>query len=301
MKLSQAIQQFLEYCQLEKGKSQKTIENYSHYLNRFFHFTKDIPIEAIDEKKIRTFRLHLLTHKNIHQESISTKTQNYHLIALRSFLKFLQKKDIISYSPEKIELIKENKTPPDFLEQDEIEQLLSLFQKPKTILDLRDNAILQTLFSTGLRVSELTRLQKEDLSSTRQEISITGKGGKTRVVFLSESCFQFIKQYLDRRQDINPSLFVSHNHKNNQTTSLTPRSIQRIIRKAAKKAGIVKKVTPHTLRHSFATDLLINGADLRSVQSLLGHSSITTTQIYTHLTDKHLKEIHQKYHHSKSH
>lgn len=301
MKLSQSIKSFLEYCQLEKGKSPKTLENYSHYLNRFLHFTKDINISAIDEKKIRTFRLHLLTHKNIRGESISQKTQNYHLIALRSFLKYLQKKDIPSFSPEKIELIKEKNTPPAFLEQSEVEQLLSIYAQPKNILDLRDRAILHTLFSTGLRVSELTKLQKENLSSERQEICVTGKGGKSRIVFLSDHCFQSINQYLAKRQDINPYLFVSHHQKHQHATVLTPRSIQRIIRKSAKKAGLVKKVTPHTLRHSFATDLLINGADLRSVQSLLGHSSITTTQIYTHLTDKHLKEIHQKFHRQKNH
>ncbi len=301
MKLSQSIDQFIEYCQLEKGKSKKTIENYSHYLGRFLNFTKNINVSEIDEKKIRTFRLHLLTHKNTHQESISQKTQNYHLIALRSFLKFLQKKDIPSFSPEKIELIKEKKEPPEFLEQEEIDQLLTTFKDAQDIQNLRDNAILQTLFSTGLRVSELIKLTKENLGFDRQEISVTGKGGKTRVVFLSDNCFQTIKRYLAIRKDINPYLFVSHHKKNQNTSVLTARSIQRIIRKTAKKAGLVKKVTPHTLRHSFATDLLINGADLRSVQSLLGHSSITTTQIYTHLTDKHLKEVHQKYHRQKNH
>lgn len=297
MKLQDAINRFLEYCQIEKGKSQKTLENYEHYLTRFLNFTKNISVAKITPKTIRTYRLHLLTIQNPDNETIAVKTQNYHLIALRSLLKFLQKNDVPTLSPEKIELIKQHHQLPIFLEKDEVEQLLALKANPKNLSELRDIAILHLLFSTGLRVSELAKLTKEDISSKRQEISITGKGGKSRVVFLSPLAIETMQHYIQARQDINPHLFVSHHRKNNQVDPLTPRSIQRIIKKLGKKAGIVKKITPHILRHSFATDLLINGADLRSVQSLLGHSSITTTQIYTHLTDKHLKEVHDKFHH----
>jgi len=296
MKLAQAIDQFLEYCQIEKGKSPKTLENYQHYLSRFLNFTKDIPVTKINAKIIRTYRLHLLTHKNTKGETISHRTQNYHLIALRSLLKYLHKIDINTFSPEKIELIKQPASLPQFLEYNEIIQLLSYQPDQKNVVELRDLAILHTLFSTGLRVSELVKLQKDDISHKRQEISIIGKGGKSRIVFLSSSAEDNIKKYLSKRKDTDPHLFVNHYRKHHQTSPLTPRSIQRIIKKMAKKTGIAKSITPHTLRHSFATDLLINGADLRSVQSLLGHSSVTSTQIYTHLTDKQLKEIHQKYH-----
>ena len=296
MKLSNAINLYLEYCQIEKGKSAKTLENYNHYLKRFLKFCGDINVSKITPKIIRTYRLHLLTFKNINHDTISKKTQNYHLIALRSFLKYLQKNDIPSFSPEKIELIKQKTNLPDFLKAEEIIQLLNYHSDKKNILDFRNKAIINTLFSSGMRVSELVALKKENFSTKNNEIAINGKGGKNRIVFLSPVAIESIKQYLSMRKDIDPSLFVSHNRKNNLTSQLTPRSIQRIIKISAKKAGLVKKVTPHTLRHSFATDLLINGADIRSVQSLLGHSSITTTQIYTHITDKHLKETHQKFH-----
>jgi site-specific recombinase XerD len=295
MLLKQAIDQFLEYLQIDKNKSPKTLENYSHYLSRFLNFTKNIEVSTITPKTIRTYRLHLHTYKNHREETISPKTQNYHMIALRAFFKYLHKIDIDCISAEKIELAKITKNLPDFLEKDEITQIISQKADPKKINEVRDIAILHTLFSTGLRVSELVKLTRDDISHQREEIAITGKGGKSRIVFLSPLAIDFIKQYLTMRQDINLSLFVNHWQKN-QVSPLTPRSVQRIIKKIAQKAGVVKKVTPHTLRHSFATDLLINGADLRSVQSMLGHSSITTTQIYTNLTDKHLKEIHQKFH-----
>lgn len=298
MLLSQSITQFLEYLQIEKGKSKKTIENYTHYLSRFLNFTKNISVSEITPKTIRTYRLHLYTYKNKQAETISPKTQNYHLIALRAFLKYLQKNDIKSASPEKIELIKITQNLPEFLEKDEVELLLNLKPDLTKINQIRDIAILHTLFSTGLRVSEIAKLTRENISSQRQEMAITGKGGKSRVVFLSNLALDWINLYLQQRKDTDPNLFVNHYQKNN-TSPLTVRSIQRIIKKLAQKAGIVKKVTPHTLRHSFATDLLINGADLRSVQSMLGHSSITTTQIYTNLTDKHLKEVHDKFHNKK--
>lgn len=300
MKLSTAIQQFLEYCQIERGKSHKTLENYRHYLHRFLHFTKDLQVSQIDGRIIRTYRLYLNNLKNNKDEHFSAKTQNYHLIALRTFLKYLQKNDIPVYSPEKIELIKITQTLPSFLEQEEIEQLIAIEPNIKNITEVRDSAIIKIFFSTGLRVSELAKITRDDISNQRQEIAVTGKGGKTRVVFISDQAMTSIELYLKMRSDICPSLFVNHYRKNNNTNPLTVRSLQRIIKKAGKKAGIVKKITPHTLRHSFATDLLINGADLRSVQSLLGHSSVTTTQIYTHLTDQHLKEVHDKFHNKKS-
>lgn len=298
MNLAHAINQFIEYLQIEKGKSKKTIENYTHYLNRFLNFTRNISVSEITPKTIRTYRLHLHTYHNHREENISPKTQNYHLIALRSFLKYLQKNDIKSVSPEKIELIKITSNLPEFLEKDEIKQLINLKPDFEKINQIRDTAILHTLFSTGLRVSEITKLTRENISNERKEIAIIGKGGKSRIVFLSPAALEWIGLYLKKRHDTDPNLFVNHYQKNN-TSPLTVRSIQRIIKKLAQKAGIVKKVTPHTLRHSFATDLLINGADLRSVQSMLGHSSITTTQIYTNLTDKHLKEVHDKYHNKK--
>ncbi len=299
MNLKNAIEQFLEYLQIEKGKSEKTIENYTHYLSRFLNFTKNINVSKITPKTIRTYRLHLHTFKNDKEIPLSPKTQNYHLIALRSFLKYLQRIDVKSVSPEKIELIKIRTELPEFLEKDEVEQLLLVPTNNKKITEVRDQAILHTLFSTGLRVSEIIKLTKENISSQREEIAITGKGGKSRIVFLSPLALDWINKYISLREDIEPHLFVNH-YKKNETTPLSPRSIQRIIKKLAQKAGIVKKVTPHTLRHSFATDLLINGADLRSVQSMLGHSSITTTQIYTNITDKHLKEVHDRFHNKKS-
>jgi len=299
MNAQTAINQFLEYCQIEKGKSPKTLENYRHYLNRFLKFTKNIPIEKISSQVVRTYRLYLHTLKDGHNENLSAKTQNYHLIALRAMLKYLHKNDIKTISPEKIELIKQPSHLPEFLEHDEIKQFLSYQPNLKNISEVRDYAIINMLFSTGLRVSELAGLNREDVSQIRNEMAITGKGGKTRIVFLSAECLEALNQYQKLRRDLNPRLFVSHHRKNNIVTPLTVRSIQRIIKKIGKITGITKKITPHTLRHSFATDLLINGADLRSVQSLLGHSSITTTQIYTNLTDQHLKEIHGKYHNKK--
>ncbi len=290
MELKELKTQFLEYLEIEKNRSQKTIENYDHYLKRFIEFASSKGIkkpEEINLELIRQYRLFLNRFKNQKGESLKKITQNYHIIALRAFLKYLTKRDIKTLAPEKIELGKIEERTVNFLTEKELEKLLEapeLFGKNE-LIKKRDKAILETLFSTGLRVSELVSLRCDQINLEKGEFTILGKGGKVRLVFLSPFAKKAIYEYLKVRKDSSPLLFP-----------LSQRSIQRIVAKYGKLAGIVKKVTPHILRHSFATDLLSSGADLRSVQSLLGHSSITTTQIYTHVTDKHLKEIHKAFH-----
>lgn len=307
MKVSDLIIDFLEYCEIEKGHSQLTVQNYDHYLQRFLEFAGDTTPAKITPDLIRKFRLQLNRMKNEQGRTLGKKTQNYHLIALRSFLKYLAKRDIKSLTPEKIELADVEEKQISFLEPDELEKLFQATESEKNdLIRLRDRAILETLFSTGLRVSELINLKRKNVNIDRGEFTVSGKGGKNRIVFLSESAASRLKEYLNKRQDNSPALFVRHRlqQKAEEDISeefegfshLTPRTIQRIIQKYTIRAGITKKVTPHVLRHSFATDLLRSGADLRSVQSMLGHSSVTTTQVYTHITDEYLKETHQKYH-----
>ncbi len=307
MKVSDLIVDFLEYCEIEKGHSQLTVQNYDHYLQRFLESTGDITPGQITSDLIRKFRLQLNRMEDEQGRTLGKKTQNYHLIALRSFLKYLAKRDIKTLAPEKIELADVEERQISFLEPDELEKLFQATDSEKNdLIRLRDRAILETLFSTGLRVSELVNLKRENVNIDRGEFTVTGKGGKNRIVFLSESAKNRIKEYLGKRQDNSPALFVRHrlqpkaekdiSEEFEGFSHLTPRTIQRIIQKYTTRAGITKKVTPHVLRHSFATDLLRSGADLRSVQSMLGHSSVTTTQVYTHITDEHLKETHQKYH-----
>ncbi len=282
--------QFLEYMEIERGRSVKTIENYNRYLSRFFDFAKIKNSKDISEEKVRSFRIYL------NREGLKHKTQNYYLIALRAFLKFLRKRDVESLQPEKIELAKVSMREIDVMSSDELERLLSA-PKGEALLALRDRAILELLFSTGLRVSELVSLDRYiDLS--KDELTVRGKGDKLRLVFLSQSAKDAIKKYLDKREDMHEALFVNHakNANAQNTNRLSARSVERMIKKYATQAGITKSVTPHKLRHSFATDLLQNGADLRAVQALLGHASITTTQVYTHVVDKHLKETFKKYH-----
>lgn len=297
------INDFLEYLEIERGRSLKTIENYNFYLSRFAAWSKLSDPKLIDLDTVRGFRLWLNRETDKFGHSLKKSTQNYHLIALRSFLKYLAKRDVKSMAPEKIELAKIPERQVDFLEGADLERLLEapLKTKEEKIIQLRDKAILELLFSTGLRVSELSNLLIDNVNLQKEEFTIRGKGEKLRVIFLSNQAKYWVKQYLDKRKDLSPFLFIRHDRAKgkNEPKNLTPRSIQRLIQKYAKIAGVTKKVTPHTLRHSFATDLLINGADIRSVQSMLGHASITTTQIYTHITDQQLKEVYKAFHQRK--
>lgn len=293
MNAEQAKRQFLEYIEIERGRAVKTIENYDHYLTRFFSQMQIKETGDITEDKIREFRMWLNRQEGV-GGSMKKRTQNYYLIALRAFLKFLRKRDIAGIPPERIELAKLPERSLDLITSAELDRLL----KSATGADeksLRDKAILELFFSTGLRVSELCSLDN-DLDLTRDEFSIRGKGEKVRVVFLSEAAKDAIKAYLKARKDMGEALFVNVARGSGKAGRLTPRSIELMIKQYAAKAGITKKVTPHVLRHSFATDLLQNGADIRSVQQLLGHASISTTQIYTHVTDSHLREVHKKFH-----
>lgn len=299
--------QFLEYVEIEKGRSLKTVENYDHYLSRFLDYTKNDDPEKINDTMVREFRLWLNRQSTGHHkdkgETLSKKTQNYYLIALRAFLKYLTRQEIRTIPAEKIELAKVNERQLDLITETELNRLLDS-PKGSDIKDVRDKAILELLFSTGLRVSELCSLTA-DIDLTTDELSIRGKGGKVRVVFISDTAKEAVKKYLALRKDMSEALFVQVGNdtdkkniskKNMDIKGLGKRSIERIVKQHATKAGISKKVTPHVMRHMFATDLLGNGADLRSVQMMLGHSSISTTQIYTHVTDKKLLETHKKYH-----
>lgn len=306
--LGKYAQDFLDYLEIEKGRSLRTKRNYSFYLLRFFTWLdkKNLKPSDITLPKIKQFRLWLNRQTDSKGNPLKKSTQNYHLIALRSFLKYMAKNDIKILTAEKIELAKTPDRQIDFLEGEDLERLLEApWQiKIKKIIQNRDKAILEMLFSTGLRVSELASLKKEDINLKKDEFTIQGKGGKTRIIFISNQAKYWLKKYLDLRKDMDPALFIGHDraksarNKTNEkiNNNLTPRSIERTIKKYARVAGITKKVTPHTMRHSFATDLLQNGADIRSVQAMLGHASITTTQIYTHITNKQLKQIHQTFH-----
>jgi len=290
------IDDFLDYTEIEKHRSTKTRDNYAHYLGRFAEFAGDNTAPAkISLPLVRQYRLFLNRFKDETGQGLKPVTQNYHIIALRAFLKFLAKQDIKTLPAEKIELGKTSERHIDFLSIDELEQIFAAVPSSEKIEDLRDLTILTTLFSTGLRVSELTHLKRKDIDLKRGEFMVRGKGDKPRVVFLSGDAKDLLDKYFTKRTDNAEAAFVAHKGPSRHT-ALTPRSIQRIVEKYAKAAGIVKKVTPHVLRHSFATDLLINGADIRSVQTMLGHSSITTTQIYTHLTNPQLKQVHQTFH-----
>lgn len=295
---------FLEYIEIEKGRSLNTVRNYDHYLSRFLDFSKNDNPANINDASVREFRLWLNRQSTGNNrttgETLSKKTQNYYLIALRAFLKYLAREEIKSMPPERIELAKVGERTLDLITNTELQRLLNS-PKGNDLKDLRDKAILELLFSTGLRVSELCSLTSDiDLGS--DELSIRGKGGKVRVVFISSDAKNAVKNYLAKRQDMSDALFVQVENeimKKKISDPLTRRSIERIVKQHAIKAGISKKVTPHVLRHMFATDLLGNGADLRSVQAILGHANIGTTQIYTHVTDKHLRDIHKKYHNKK--
>ena len=286
--------QFLEYIEIERGRAVKTIENYDHYLTRFFTQMNIKEVSDITESSVREFRIWLNRQPGTEGSSMKRRTQNYYLIALRAFLKYLRKRDIDGMSPEKIELAKTPERSLDLISSAELNRLMDAASGDDE-RSLRDKAIMELLFSTGLRVSELCSLDT-DLDLTRDEFSIRGKGDKVRVVFLSPAAKNAVRAYLKARKDMEEALFVSVPRKGKSPTRLTPSSIELLMKTYAAKAGITKKVTPHVLRHSFATDLLSNGADIRSVQQLLGHASINTTQIYTHVTDAHLREVHKKFH-----
>jgi len=296
--------EFLEYLEIEKNRSQLTIRNYDHYLEYFLNWAKVKRPEEINADLVRKFRLFLNRRKDNDEKELKKVTQDYYIIAIRGFLNYLAKRDIKTLPSEKIELGKTQDREVEFLEPLEIEKLLSVV-KGADLPSFRDKAILSLLFSTGLRVSELTGLNRDSINYESGEFPVRGKGGKIRLVFISDSAKKTIKDYMDKRKDVEAALFIrirdiktkgKNNGAKDAGLRLTPRSVQRIVRKYAIRAGIVKKVTPHTLRHSFATDLLYNGADIRSVQTMLGHSSITTTQIYTHITNKQLKDVFKKYH-----
>lgn len=304
MKISDTIRQFLEYCEIEKNQSKRTLISYAHYLERFLAFADDINISKIDLPLVKKYRLYLNRYEFRPNENLGVKTQNYHIIALRALLKFCIKNDWNTLAPEKIDLAKIEDRTVEFLTREELERLFGSIDNDK-ITGLRNRAILEMLYSTGLRISELTNLNRHNVNLERGEFHVRGKGKKVRIVFISKRAIEWVKEYLEERDDNFDPLFLNHGRTrqkekkdlNGNYRRLTDYTIQEMVRTTAYKAGITKHVTPHTLRHTFATELLLNGADIRSVQELLGHSSITTTQIYTHITNKKLREVHEKFHH----
>ena len=301
MYLSDLINDFLESLEIEKGRSLFTVRNYDLYLSRLIEFGGDVKIGDFGAEELRRYRLWLNRYKNGKGEGLSVATQAYHLIALRGFLKYVTKRGIKALEPALIELPRKHRPQVTFLYVDEIERILAEIPTD-TETGLRDRAIFELLFSSGLRVSELVKLNRDSVNLERREFMVRGKGQKDRPVFISEEAAAALSGYLAERRDALPALFLnnSRNLPEGNTSGdyrrLTTRSVQRIVDKYVRAAGITKHVTPHTLRHSFATDLLMNGADLRSVQSMLGHADISTTQIYTHVTDRHLRDVHEKFH-----
>lgn len=332
MNLEQLIKDFLEYLEIERNVSQLTIRNYRHYLERFVLFLarfggpsplpdpvkpvktsevdeseakearKTVKISDISAESIRQYRLFLSRYADEKGMSLKRVTQNYHLIALRSFLKYMAKRDIPTISPDKIDLPKAESRSIKFLEHNDMERLLNM-PDMNTKEGTRDKAMLEVLFSTGLRVSELVSLNRDQINLDRREFSVIGKGRRTRIVFLSERAADWLRRYLATREDDLRPIFIRYSGKTpdehdqtGESIRLTARSVQRCVEKYAKKAKLMVKITPHGLRHTFATDLLGNGADLRAIQELLGHKNVSTTQIYTHITNPQLKEIHDKFH-----
>jgi site-specific recombinase XerD len=300
MLFSKAKTDFLEYMEIEQNRSQKTIQNYDHYLTRLSDFAGEINITDVDAELIRKWRLWLNRLGTNTSDELGKATQNYHLIALRSFLKYCAKRNIPALSADKIELSRTRRKQVTFLNTEELERI---FAQPDldTLSGLRDRAILELLFSSGLRVSELVGLDKDHINLKRREFMVRGKGQKDRPIFISGEAADWVQKYIDKRTDTARPLFVRYSGSKKVDLSgnfhrLTARSVQRIVARSALLAGITKHVSPHTLRHSFATDLLMNGADLRSVQAMLGHSNIATTQIYTHVTDPHLRSVHERFH-----
>ena len=302
MFISEALTDFLEHLEVESGRSQKTIINYQLYLERFIDFAGDIPVDKITSELIRQYRLWLNRYKNDNTgESLSLITQSYHLIALRGLLTYLSRRDIKSLATDKIILPKTVRKQVTFLQYDEVLRMIEQIPTD-TESGLRDRAIVELLFSSGLRVSELVNLNRDHINLKRREFMVRGKGQKDRPVFISKGAAEHVSTYLNSRTDSLPALFLSYSKRTTTPSTsgdyrrLSARSIQRMVSQYARLAGITKHVSPHTMRHSFATDLLMNGADLRSVQSMLGHSNISTTQVYTHVTDQHLKDIHERFH-----
>lgn len=300
--VSDYILDFVEYLEVEGGRMPRTAENYTFYLERFVEFAgQDLLPEQINPELLRRYRLWLNRYKSADGEELAMITQSYHLIALRGFLKYLSRRDVPSMSPDKIELPKVHRKQVTFLHYDEVIRLLEQVDTSDEA-GLRDRAILELLFSSGLRVSELVNLNRDHINTTRREFMVRGKGQKDRPVFISQAAANHVEEYLASRHDSLVPLFLSYSRNTNTADTsgdfrrLSARSIQRMISKYARMAGITKHVSPHTMRHSFATDLLMNGADLRSVQSMLGHTNISTTQIYTHVTDAHLKDVYEKFH-----
>lgn len=291
MDIRTLLKDYLDHLEIEKNRSVKTRVNYERYLKRFLEFSKILKPGQISQDLTRQYRLWL------NRQSLRKNTQNYYLIALRNFLKYLAKRDIKTLSADKIELGKQSERQVIFLEENELERLLGA-PDGSSFKSLRDRAILELLFSTGLRVSELCALNRDSINLKSGEFAIRGKGDKIRLVFISDTAKEAIKNYLGKIKDVDEALFIRQAKKSLKAENLrlTSRSIERLVKYYAAKAGLTKKITPHSLRHSFATDLLRNGADIRSVQALLGHSNITTTQIYTHITDKQLREVHSAFH-----
>lgn len=302
--LPELINQYLEYLEIERNSSKLTIRDYRHYLTRFYDWYKDIDPSPTPEKinleLLRKFRLYLSNYVDEHGDTLKRITQSYHIISIRSFLRWLIKNDHQTLEPSKIDLPKVEDRQVSFLERGHVEQLLN---SPDLSTDegARDKAIMELLFSTGLRVSELTSLNRDAINLDRREFGVIGKGKKARVVFISQNAAYWVEKYLARRTDDFKPLFIRYSGKldmedDGEKMRLSPRSIQRTIEKYVKKSKLPIKATPHTMRHSFATDLLLNGADIRSVQEMLGHKNIATTQIYTHITNKQLREVHDAFH-----
>lgn len=301
MYLSELISEFIEHLEVEGGRALKTAESYQRYLERFLEFSGDITVDKISLEMVRKYRLWLNRHENDQGQSLSLITQSYHLIALRGFLIYLSRRDIGSLSADKIILPKTVRQQVTFLHFDEVSRMIEQINCSEE-QGLRDRAIVELLFSSGLRVSELVGLNRDHINLSRREFMVRGKGQKDRPVFVSSSAAEHVGNYLDARDDTLVPLFLSYSRNHGQASvsgdyrRLTARSVQRMVSHYAKMAGITKHVSPHTMRHSFATDLLMNGADLRSVQAMLGHSNISTTQIYTHVTDQHLKDVFEQFH-----
>lgn len=300
MYTSDLIQDYIEHLEVEGGRSRKTAENYKLYLERFVEFTDNIDVAKISTELVRKYRLWLNRYVNNNDDILATITQSYHLIALRGFLRYLSNRDIESLSPDKITLPKVSRKQVTFLYRDEITRLLAEIDTSKE-QGLRDRAIIELLFSSGLRVSELVNLNRDNINLKRREFMVRGKGQKDRPVFISQSAADHITNYLESRHDSLPALFISYSRNVSPETTgdyrrLTVRSVQRMLGQYTRLAGITKHVSPHTMRHSYATDLLMNGADIRSVQSMLGHSNISTTQVYTHVTDEHLRDTYEQFH-----